>query len=401
MAKYNILLKNGHLIDPLNNINSKMDLAISGAGIRLIEKNIPDETSNNVIDASGLYITPGLIDLHAHCLGPIGIYPDELCLPYCTTTMLDVGGSGWKSFDKYKDNVINTSITRVFALLNIVGQGMIDDVEQNISNMDPEKTAEKILERRDICVGVKVAHFMSPNWEAVIRGRKAAELSDTFMMVDQVPIKNRTIDEMLTKYMEPGDVLTHFYSHSKPILNREGKVRNSYIKAREKGIKFDLGHGAANFSFTMAAPAMSQGFYPDTISTDHHRSSLLSCNANMPECMTKMLALGMSLEETVRRSTVEPALQLGHPELGNLSVGSEADIAVFNLIDGEFGLSDTEVSGNMGYRRSLAVTHRTYKTNKRLVPIMTIKSGEVVWDKEGISRDDWSETPFPDISFDD
>ena len=139
----------------------------------------------------------------------------------------------------------------------------------------------------------------------------------------------------------------------------------------------------------MAEPAMSQGFQPDTISTDHHRSSLLKCHANMPECMTKMLALGMSLEDTIKKSTIEPALQLGHPELGNLREGSEADVAILKITEGDFGLTDNGSSGN-----------RTYKTNKRINPYMTIKSGEVVWDKEGISREDWSSTPFPDVSFD-
>ena len=390
MAKYDLLLKNGHVIDPVNNLSARLDLAISGQGVSLVGNDIPTETSHKVIDASGFYITPGLIDLHAHCFGyQASIYPDELCLPFCTTTMLDAGGSGWKTFDEFKDNVINTSITRVFALLNIVGEGMINDREQNVSDMNPDKTAEKILERRDICVGVKVAHFMAPSWEAVARGRKAADNSNTFMMIDQNPIHNRTIDQMLSEYMKPGDVLTHVYAYGKPILNKDGKVRDSYIKAREKGIKFDLGHGAGSFSFKMAEPAMSQGFYPDTISTDHHRSSLLNCHANMPECMTKMLALGMSLEDTVRRSTIEPALQLGHPELGNLREGSEADVAILKLVDGDFRLTDNGLSGN-----------RTYKTKKRLLPFMTIKSGKVVWDREGISRDDWSHTPFPDVSFD-
>ncbi|MBM31483.1 MAG: amidohydrolase/deacetylase family metallohydrolase [Chloroflexi bacterium] len=388
--KFDLILKGGHIIDPANGINSSMDLGISGGIIGLVEKNISSERANKIIDVSGLLITPGLIDLHAHCFGyQASVYPDELCLPFCTTTMLDAGGSGWKTFDEFKDTVINTSITRVFALLNIVGGGMIEDHEQNVSDMDPEKTAEKILERRDMCVGIKVAHFMAPSWEAVSRGRKAADLSNTFMMIDQNPIHNRTIDQMLNDYMKKGDVLTHVYGYGKPILNKDGKIRESYIKARERGIKFDLGHGAGSFSFRMAEPAMSQGFQPDTISTDHHRSSLLKCHANMPECMTKMLALGMSLEDTIKKSTIIPALQLGHPELGNLSEGSVADVAILKITEGDFGLTDNGQSGN-----------RIYKTNKRINPFMTIKGGEIVWDREGISRDDWSSTPFPDVSFD-
>jgi len=286
-----------------------------------------------------------------------------------------------------KENVITKSTTRVFSLLNIVGSGMIIDKEQIVSDMDPVSTASKINERKDLIVGVKVAHFEANSWEAVDRGRKAAEISGTFMMVDQNPIKGRGMKDLLLNHMESGDVLTHMYAWGKPIIDNEGNVSDYFIKAREKGIIFDLGHGAGSFSFSMAEPAMNQGFYPDTISTDHHRDSLLSNHSNMPNCMSKMLLLGMSLEDIIEKSTLIPSQILGQPELGHLGEGSEADISILKIIAGDFGLIDNGLTGN---RRATA--------SKIIDNQLTIKAGKVVWDKNGISFGNYDKTPKPDYN---
>lgn len=388
MKAFDILLKNGKLIDPGNKLNGSFDIALSKTKIAKISSSIPEESSKLTIDASNMIISPGLIDLHAHCFGYFGaIFPDEMCLPYGTTTMLDAGGSGWKTFDAMKENVITKSITRVFSLLNIVGSGMIIDKEQIVSDMDPVSTASKINERKDLIVGVKVAHFEANSWEAVDRGRKVAEISGTFMMVDQNPIKGRGMKDLLLNHMESGDVLTHMYAWGKPIIDNEGNVSDYFIKAREKGIIFDLGHGAGSFSFSMAEPAMNQGFYPDTISTDHHRDSLLSNHSNMPNCMSKMLLLGMPLEDIIEKSTLIPSQILGQPELGHLGEGSEADIAVLEIKKGKFGLIDNGLTGN-----------RVKYSDKLIENNITIKGGNIVWDKEGLSLDSYKNTPKPDFS---
>jgi dihydroorotase len=387
MPSHDILLKNGTVIDPANNIKSKVDIATTKSKISLVSKSIPEQSAKTVIDAEGMIITPGLIDMHAHCYGYFGsIFPDEMCLPYGTTTMLDAGGSGWKTFDEMRDKVITKSVTRVFSLLNIVGSGMIQDKEQVVSDMDPIATAEKINERKDLIVGVKVAHFEATSWEAIIRGKKAAELSNTFIMVDQNPTKDRNFDTLLGDYMQKGDILTHLYAWLKPILNENGDVFDYFYKAREKGILFDLGHGAGSFSFSMAEPAIKQGFLPDTISTDHHRDSLISNQSNMPNCMSKMLLLGIPIDEIVRKSTINPAKILGHPELGHLGEGSEADIAVLEIKKGKFGLIDNGLTGN-----------RVKVSDKIIENIITIKGGNIVWDREGLSLDSYKNTPRPDL----
>ena len=382
IRKYDLLLKGGRVIDPANNIDGQFDVATSGGHISLVEKDISPALARTVADVSGLVVTPGLVDLHAHFYGYFGaISPDAHCLPEGTTTAVDAGGAGHLTFDDFNEQIISPATTNVFALLNIAGEGMVGEPEQDLNGMDIELTAAKIAQRPDLIVGVKVAHYMGPGWEALDRGIQAAEDTGVYLMVDQSPIPSRPMNEMILEHLRPGDMVTHCYALSKPMTDVYDNVKSHFIEARERGVQFDVGHGAGSFSFRIAKAAIEQGFTPDTVSTDMHRASILVNQATMPETMTKLLALGMNLPDIVKRSTWGPALAIGHPELGNLGQTASADIAVLNISEGDFGLVDNGTS------------NRVYKTDKRIVCEMTIKSGEVVWDKNGLSRDDWSSTP--------
>jgi dihydroorotase len=380
--KYDLLLKDGRVIDPANNIDGQFDVATSGGHIALVDKDISPALARTVADVSGLVVTPGLVDLHAHFYGYDGaILPDAHCLPEGTTTAVDVGGSGHLTFDDFNEFVIAPAKTNVFALLNIAGEGMVGQPEQDLEGMNVELTAAKIAQRSDIIVGVKVAHYMGPGWEPLDRGVQAAEEAGGYVMVDQSPIHTRPMNEMMLEHMRPGDMVTHCYALSKPMTDIDDKVKPYFFEARERGIQFDVGHGAGSFSFRIAKAAIEQGFLPDTVSTDMHRSSILVNQATMPETMTKLLALGMELPDIVKRSTWDPAQAIGHPELGNLGQTVPADIAVLNVTEGEFGLVDNG-TGN-----------RVFKTDKRIVCEITVKNGQVVWDKNGRTRDDWTSTP--------
>ncbi len=380
--KYDLLLKGGRVIDPANNIDGQFDVATSGGHIALVDKDISPALARTVADVSGLVVTPGLVDLHAHFYGYDGaILPDAHCLPEGTTTAVDVGGSGHLTFDDFNEFVIAPAKTNVFALLNIAGEGMVGQPEQDLEGMNLELTAAKIAQRSDIIVGVKVAHYMGPGWEPLDRGVQAAEEAGGYVMVDQSPIHTRPMNEMMLEHMRPGDMVTHCYALSKPMTDIDDKVKPYFFEARERGIQFDVGHGAGSFSFRIAKAAIEQGFLPDTVSTDMHRSSILVNQATMPETMTKLLALGMELPDIVKRSTWDPAQAIGHPELGNLGQTVPADIAVLNVTEGEFGLVDNG-TGN-----------RVFKTDKRIVCEITVKNGQVVWDKNGRTRDDWTSTP--------
>ena len=382
LRKYDLLLKGGRLIDPAFDIDGQFDVATSGGHIALVDKDISPGLARTVADVSGLVVTPGLVDLHAHFYGySAAILPDAHCLPEGTTTAVDAGGSGHLTFDNFNEQVIAPTITNVFALLNIAGEGMVGEPEQDLDGMDSELTALKIAQRPDLIVGVKVAHYMGPGWEPLDRGIQAAEENGVFVMVDQSPIHTRPMNDMILEHLRPGDMVTHCYALSKPMTDIHDKVKPHFIEARERGVQFDVGHGAGSFSFRIAKAAIEQGFLPDTISTDMHRASILANQATMPETMSKLLAIGMELPEIIRRSTWEPAQAIGHPELGNLGQTVPADIAVLNITEGEFGLVDN------------GTDNRVYKSDKRIVCEMTIKNGQVVWDKNGRSRDDWSTTP--------
>ena len=381
-TKYDLLLKGGRVIDPANSVDGVFDVAIAGRYVSSVEKDISPELARKVADVSGLVVTPGLIDLHAHFYGYFAaVLPDAHCLSEGTTTAVDAGGAGHLTFDDFDRKIISKSKTNVFALINIAGEGMVGLPEQDLDGMNVDLTTAKIDQRPDRIVGVKVAHYTGPGWQPLDRGVKAAENTNTYVMVDQAPIKSRPNNEMLLEHLRPGDITTHCYGFDKPMIDSNNKVKPYFFEARERGVKFDVGHGAGSFSFRIAKNAIEQGFPPDTVSTDMHTASILSNQGTMPETMTKMLALGMDLPDIIERSTWAPALTIGHPELGNIGQTAFADIAVLEIAEGDFGLTDNG-SGN-----------RVYPSDKRIVCQMTVRNGEIVWDKNGRSRDSWTNTP--------
>ena len=376
---YDLLLKGGRVIDPADQINAVRDIAVTGDKIARVAETIPASDAKRVVDVAGYYVTPGLLDIHTHVFvedpGGWGIYPELSAFPSGVTTIVDAGSSGWKNFEVFKARVIDKSKVRVLALLNIVGVGMDPVGEQSLAEMDARPTAEMIKKYPQILVGVKAAHYRGPEWEGVDRAFEAGNLADVPVMVDYQPQPTRTYADLLLKHMRPGDMHTHMYAQHIPLIDDNGKVNDYVREARKRGVLFDLGHGAGSFWFRIAAPATQQGFWPDSISTDLHQHSSLIPQATMVNCMSKILSLGMPLEEVIYRSTVTPARQIKRPELGTLSVGSVADIAVLELQKGNFGLVDS------GHARQLAT--------QKLRCMITVRAGKIVYDAEGLSWPDW------------
>ena len=382
-ARYDLLLKHGHVIDPANRVDGVMDVAIAAGKIARVAAGIPAGQSRKVLDVSGLYVTPGLVDLHAHVFGYEGsIFPDDSALPACTTTVVDAGGSGWRTFDEMERRIIKPARTRVLALLNIVGHGMIGSkFEDDVSDMDPEKTAAMIGRHRDRIVGIKVAHFGGYGWSAIDRAIAAGKLSQTPVMVDDKIFTNtgRTSREKLLDKMRPGDIHTHMYNDRQlEVLDRfTGKVQPYMLEARRRGVLFDLGHGAGSFLWPVATKAMAQGFVPDTISTDLHSSSIMTVQSDMPNCISKLMNLGMELPDAILRSTVHPAKAISRfPELGSLSVGQVADVAVLRLQAGAFAYHDAWKKKFLG--------------TKRLDCALTVRAGETVYDRDGRGFPEWT-----------
>ena len=376
---YDLLLKGGRVIDPANHLNAVRDVAIAGDRIARVAENIPAAEARKVVDVAGFYVTPGLVDLHTHVFvegpGGLGLYPDLNAFPSGVTTVVDAGSSGWKNFEEFKARIIYKAKVRVLAFLNIVAVGMDPGGEQNLDEMDARATAEMISKYRQILVGVKTAHYRGPEWEALDRAFEAGRLANVPVMVDFQPQPTRTYADLLLRHMRPGDIHTHMYAQHIPLLYSEDKVNEFVRQARKRGVLFDVGHGARSFWFRIAVPALEQHFAPDTISTDLHQRSALIPQANMTTTLSKFLNMGMPLEEVILRSTLSPARAIHRPDLGTLSVGATADIAVLELQKGTFGFVD---SG-----------HARLAGNQKLRCVLTVRAGKIVWDAEGLSSPDW------------
>jgi dihydroorotase len=382
--RYDLVIRQGHVIDPANRIDAVMDVAISGGKIARVASNIPAAEAKKTVDAKGLYVTPGLIDLHAHVFGYSGsIHPDDTALPAGTTTVVDAGGSGWRTFDEMLETVIKHSKTRVLSLINIVGHGMVGTTfEDNTEDMEPEKTAAKIIDRRAYIVGIKTAHFGGNGWTAIDRAIAAGNIAKVPVMVDDkiFTLTGRTSKEKLLGKLRPGDMHTHVFNDRQlEVVDRvSGKVQPYMAEARARGVLFDLGHGGGSFLWPVATKAMAQGFYPDTISTDLHSSSIMMAESDMANCISKMLNLGMKLPDAILRSTVNPAKSIGrYPEIGTMGEGQIADVAVFRLRDGVFAYKD-------------AWQHK-YLGKKKLEGVLTVRGGEVVFDLEGRAAKEWNQ----------
>ena len=372
---FDLIIQGGHLIDPKNDLDGPADIAVKDGLVAAVAERI-EPSSAKVIDVSGLYVTPGLIDIHVHVYGGYQgwLFPDQHALPYGVTTVVDTGGAGWKDMADFKRTIIDPAQTRVLAFVNIVGAGMIGAPEQDVSEMDPALCAAAIEQYREFVVGAKSAHFGGPGWESAGGAIEAARQSDSIAMIDFAPRPTRTYEELLER-MSPGDIHTHLYAAHIPLLDEDKKVADYVRQARQRGIVFDTGHGGGSFWFRIAVPAMAQDFPPDTISTDLHKSSRMLPNATMPITMSKFLGLGMTLKEVIYRSTHKPAEVIRHPQLGHLSIGAEADLAAFALHEGDFAFVD---SGRARMRGQ-----------QKLECELTLRAGRVVWDLNGRSLVDW------------
>jgi dihydroorotase len=385
--QYDLLLKGGHVIDGKNHISAVRDVAIRDRHIAAVAPSIPAAEAKKTVDVTGLYVTPGLVDIHAHVYtgtgerssyaGDNSVAPDGFTFRSGVTTIVDAGGSGWRNFPDFKDRIIDRAKTRVLAFLNIVGNGMRGGkYEQDVADMDAKATAEQALRYQGTVVGIKTAHFAGPAWTPVERAVEAGTLASMPVMVDFGVFRpERPYQELVTEKLRPGDISTHMYLGMIPLLDDDGKVLPYLFAARKRGVIFDAGHGAGSFLFRQAVPAMQQGFIPDSISTDLHAGSMNAGMKDMLNVMSKFLNLGMPLDDVVLRSTWTPAHEIQQDELGHLSVGATADVAVLRLERGRFGFVDS-------YGARLTGT-------QKLTCEITVRNGLVVWDLNGLTREEW------------
>jgi dihydroorotase len=396
-GRYDLLLTGGHVIDPANHLDEVMDVAVFNGKIAAVQKRIPAREAYKVVDVSGLYVTPGLIDIHYHIghggaplnwfspdarahAAPLGLLPD-LALQSGVTTIVDAGTAGAETFLQEKEEAIDTAKVRVLAFLNIVANGMEGGLEQTVDQMDPRLCLLTIQKYKNIIVGVKTAHYWTEKpwdpehtpWAAVDRAEECAREADVPVMFDFWPRPDRSYADLILQKMRPGDIHTHVFAQQFPIILPDGKLNPIMMQARQRGVIFDVGHGAGSFWFRNAVPAVNQGFVPDSISTDLHTGNYRVLN--MAEVISKFLSMGVPLQDLIVRSTVNPAHEIKRPDLGTLSVGKDADIGVFELQLGQFGYIDCGAAKMNG--------------NLKLVPRMTVRAGRILYDPTGLSMVEW------------
>ncbi len=388
-AQHDMLLKGGHLIDPKNEINGPMDIAITDGKIAAVASNISPNEAKKVIDVSGLYIAPGLIDMHVHVFmgndpgsyiadGATSVMPDGFTFRSGVTTVVDAGSAGWRNFRQFKEQTIDQADTRVLALLNIVGTGMWGRFEeQDVSDMNPEMTAHMVTRLYpEILVGIKSAHYWG-DFTQVDKAVEAGKLANVPVMIDfGEHDPTNSIESLFLDHLRPGDMFTHTFANIEPresVVDENGKVKPFVFEAQKKGIVFDVGHGGGSFTWEQAIPSIKQGFLPTVISTDLHTQSMNGAMKDLCNVLSKFLAMGMTMEEVISRATWIPAKVINRPDLGHLSVGAEADIAVLNLREGDFGYID--------------VRRKKMNSNQKLEAELTIRAGRIMWDLNGISME--------------
>lgn len=342
-----------------------MDIGVADGMITEVKTNISAKNAKKVIDLTGFYVTPGLIDMHVHVFmgnepgayiadGATSVMPDGFTFRSGVTTVVDAGSSGWRNFKLFKEQTIDKSKTRVLALLNIVGTGMRSRFEeQDVSDMNPVMTAHCITKLfPEILVGIKAAHYWG-DFKQVDLAVEAGTRAGVPVMVDfgehDPP---NSIESLFMEHLRPGDIFTHSYSYGpkqrETIVDENGKVKPFVFKAQERGIIFDVGHGGGAFSWRQAVPATEQGFLANVISSDLHTQSMNAGMKNLTNVLSKFMAMGVPLTDVIHRATWEPAQVISRPDLGHLSVGTEADIAVFKMREGNFGFFGCE--GQKGKR---------------------------------------------------
>ena len=391
---YDVVISGGHVIDPANGIDGCREVAIVGDRIAAVEERLPPHTADRVIDGSGHLVTPGLVDLHTHVFWGrdyLGIDADSLAWRCGVTTWIDAGSAGAFSIPGFREYVVRASTVRMLAFINISYLGIAGlnyDEYCNPKACDVPLLSRVVEENRDLIVGIKVRMGKEGVCYPGLRPlRKAVEAAEATGLPIMCHISNSppSVDNVLA-LLRPGDIVTHaFTGDGQRLIDRHGNVRPAALRARDAGIRFDVGHGAGSFSFESGEALARHGFWPDTISTDLHQISLVGPNLVedqelMPRIrgdgtpqltlltvMTKFLAMGMPLAEIIRATTAAPAEAIGRQsQLGTLKPGSLADVAILNIEPGSVELVDIHGNRRPFDRTILAI--RTIVGGRELEP---------------------------------
>jgi len=374
MSEPGLAIVGGHVIDPASGLDGPATVTVRDGRIEGVSPgpSVPD--AERTLDAHGLVVVPGLIDLHTHLYRGVshyGVDPDERCLSRGVTTAVDAGSAGAQTFPGLRRYVIEAARARVLAYVNVSVLGMISAYAGELEDLRwvvPEDAAAGARENADVVAGIKVRlgyQMAGPDPEsALLRARKAADLAELPLMVHVIDML-RPITWLLP-WLEPGDVVTHcFHGNEGGVLDERGRVFPEVFAARDRGVVFDLGHGIGSFAWRVARIATEQGLWPATISSDIHAHNVDGPVFDQPTTLSKLLHLGMPLAEIIRATTAAPAAALRRAdELGSLAPGREADITLLEVVPGEWRLTDG--------------AEETVVASRLLLPRWVVRAGEML-----------------------
>jgi dihydroorotase len=349
-ARYDLLIRNGEVRDPASRLRRAADVAISGDRIAAVAAGIPPAQAREVMDARGLMVAPGLVDLHTHCYHAatgLGVEADPIAARSGVTTWVDAGSFGHDQVKGFRRFIVTPARARIFGYVYLYPSSRNPDIDPvQYVRREMRRTGETAAANRDIILGVKFQVGSNMNGRYSLDFLKIArELCDQYKlpMMAHISFAPPETDQVM-ELMRPGDVVTHcFNRHTLGILDPAGKIKPSVLDARARGVLFDVGHGLGSFNFEAARKALGNGFLPDTISTDIYDLNIRGPVYDMPTTMSKMMHLGMSFDDVLLRSTVNPARVVGRvPKLGTIQEGAPADIALLAIEEGSFELVDSQ-----------------------------------------------------------
>jgi dihydroorotase len=350
---FDVLVTGGTVLNSATNINEKLDVGITGDRVAAIQANLPHANTKKILDVTGCYVTPGLIDFHVHSywgVNPYGCNLDSLCLATGVTTTMDAGSAGPVNFLGFRKLVFEQSKARMLGFVALAQHGVLNTPGEllNLGFADSEGAAETVGNNRDIGIGIKVRlhkKSIGENSRAALRlAIEAGEATKTPVMV-HIGDTAIGMDE-IADTLRPGDVVTHCYTPQKPsIIDDKGNLLPLVRKAKERGVIFDVGHAGGHFDFKLVEHAIGEGLLPDIISSDLHSRLAqpgFGVVGDLPTTLTKFLPLGLSIEQIIAACTIAPARAIGWQDrIGSLEVGREADIAVLQIIDEPTKLRDS------------------------------------------------------------
>lgn len=374
---WDLLVRGATLIDPARSIAARRDVAFAGGKVAAVAETLAGEAAE-VLDAPGALLVPGLIDLHAHVYPGIysGRHADHTSLANGVTTVVDAGSTGWMTLPGFRDYVIPTYRTRVYAFLHLSATGLaINRVVPELGDIgfaQVDEAARAVADNPALVLGIKVriAHGATGPGnqanarEALRRARQAADAARVPLMVhvSDTPIP---LPEILD-HLRAGDIATHIFNgNAEQVLGRDGPVRPEVRAARERGVVLDVGHASVHCDVNVARRAIAEGLAPTTLSTDLHNPPPGRVVYNLRALMSKFLALGMPLEDVVASVTSRPAAAIGKSaELGSLGPAMAGDAVVLDLEEGRFAYADSagnEVKASQRFR-----TRHVIRAGRRL-----------------------------------